>query len=92
MASVADLVHEEALRELAEAGAYDEGTNWAHQQRLIELAEFGPLRVTGWVHGCEVELRAIGDELAWSCTCPATGNRLCAHAVALAVETWRHAP
>jgi uncharacterized Zn finger protein len=92
MVSVADLVHEEALRELAEAGAYDEGTKWADQQRLIELAEFGPLRVTGWVHGCEVELRSTGDELAWSCSCPSAGTQLCAHVVALAIETWRRAP
>jgi uncharacterized Zn finger protein len=91
MASVADLVHEDALRNLAERDAYEQGTSWADKGR-VDVGTFGPLHVTGWVEGCEVELRSAGERLQWSCSCHAGAERLCAHAVAVAAETWRRAP
>jgi uncharacterized Zn finger protein len=91
MASVADLVHEEALRDLADRDAYEQGTSLATKGR-VDVGTFGPLRVTAWVEGCEVELRTVGERLEWSCSCHAGAASLCAHAVAVAAETWRRAP
>jgi uncharacterized Zn finger protein len=41
----------------------------------------------------QVELRATGDELTWSCTCPdGQGGAFCRHTVAAVRVTWQRAP
>ena len=92
MASVADLVPDEALRRLADPARYDEGVLLA-DHGAVELDEFGPLRVTASVGGERVTLEAGRGELAWSCSCRVgVEGAFCEHAVAAAVATWRTAP
>jgi uncharacterized Zn finger protein len=96
MPSIADLVEEERLRRLADADALRQGTDLAAEDR-VQLETFGPLAVTARVEDAgaphRVELRATGDELTWSCTCPdSQGGAFCRHAVAAARVTWQRAP
>jgi uncharacterized Zn finger protein len=96
MPSVADLVEDERLRRLADADALRQGTDLAAGDR-VQLEAFGPLGVTARVEDAgaahRVELRATGDELTWSCTCPdGQGGAFCRHAVAAAWVTWQRAP
>ena len=95
MASVADLVEERPLRELAANEVLDAGTRLA-DTGAVRLSEFGPLGVKASVEedaeAYEVELRG-GESLHWSCMCP-EGQRgsFCKHCVAVARETWRRSP
>jgi uncharacterized Zn finger protein len=96
MPSVADLVEEERLQRLADADALRQGADLAAEDR-VQLEAFAPLQVTARVDDAEgayrVELRATGDELTWSCTCPdGQGGAFCRHAVAAARVTWQRAP
>ena len=96
MPSVADLVEEERLQRLADAGALRQGTDLAAEDR-VRLEAFGPLQVTARVEDAggahRVELRSTGDQLAWSCTCPdGQGGAFCRHAVAAARVAWQRAP
>ena len=96
MASVADLVEEEALSRLADPSALEQGTALSAQNR-VKLEAFGPLRVTARVEDTEdvqqVELGSTGDGLRWSCTCPdGRSGAFCRHAVATARATWQRAP
>ena len=96
MPSVADLVEEERLRRLADPDALRRGAGLAAEDR-VQLEAFGPLRVTARVDDAggdhRVELRATGDELTWSCTCPdGQGGAFCRHAVAAARVAWQRAP
>ncbi len=95
MASVADLVVEPELRRLATAQAYDGGVALAGRE-AVTLGELGPTEVTAEVLDegtTHVALRSAGDELSWSCDCPAgTIGVFCRHCVATAVTAWRAAP
>ena len=96
MPSIADLVEEEPLRRLADPDALRRGTELAAEDR-VHLEVFGPLEVTARVEdsdgGHQAGLRATGDGLTWSCTCPdGRGGAFCSHAVAVARVTWQRAP
>jgi uncharacterized Zn finger protein len=95
MASVADLVEPEALRE--RAGEYlqraGEVLRGSGQVRMVEV---GPTRVTAGVEDGgprSVRLEATSTGLQASCDCGApSANGLCPHIVAVAIETWQRAP
>ena len=95
MASVADLVEPEALRErageyLQRAGEVLRGSG------QVRVLEFGPTRVTAGVEdgvARSVTLEATSAGLQASCDCGApSANGLCPHIVAFAIETWQRAP
>jgi uncharacterized Zn finger protein len=96
MASVADLVEPEVLRE--KAGEYLQRAGEVLQAAgHVQLVEFGPLRVTAQVDdGGErhaTELAASPAGLSSRCDCPAgREQRFCPHTVATAIETWHRAP
>jgi uncharacterized Zn finger protein len=95
MASVAELVHEDALRGLAGPIGYRQGVDLA-VSGCVQLVSFAPVRVTARVEDLvfqHVELRATGNGLSWSCTCREGGSRApCKHSVAVAVETRQRSP
>jgi uncharacterized Zn finger protein len=95
MASVAELADEDALRRLAGPIEYRQGVDLA-VSGCVQLASFGPVRVTARVEDLvfeHVELRSNGAGLSWSCTCPDGRSRApCKHSVAVAVETRRRSP
>lgn len=94
MPSVADLVEEPTLSNLASTQALGLGTELADTGK-VRFGVFGPLHVTAVVDEDDehVELRSAGGKLEWSCTCPdGRVGTFCRHAVAVAVETWRRAP
>ena len=90
MASVAELVHEDALRRLAGPIGYREGVDLA-VSGCVQLVSFAPVRVTARVEDLvlqHVELRSTGRGLSWSCTCREGGSQaLCKHSVAVGLET-----
>jgi uncharacterized Zn finger protein len=93
VASVADLVEESQLRRLAGPGTLAEGRELA-KRGTVHIWDFSPLNVGATVQDQHnVELRADGERLTWSCSCPAgSSSDLCEHAVAVALETWRRSP
>ena len=95
MASVAELVDEDALRRLAGPIGYRDGVDLA-VSGCVQLVSFAPVRVTARVEDLvfqHVELRSTTRGLNWSCTCPQGGSRtLCKHSVAVAVETRQGSP
>jgi uncharacterized Zn finger protein len=95
MASVAELVHEDALRRLAGPTRYRQGVDLA-VSGCVQLVSFAPVRVTARVEDLvfqHVELRSTTRGLSWSCTCHDEGSRaLCKHSVAVAVETRQGSP
>jgi uncharacterized Zn finger protein len=95
MASIAELVHEDALRGLASPIGYKQGVDLA-VSGCVQLASIGPARVTARVEDLvlqHVELRSTGGRLSWSCTCR-EGERQapCKHSVAVAIETRQRSP
>jgi uncharacterized Zn finger protein len=95
MASVADLVEPETIRErageyLQRAGEVLRGSGH------VRMVEFGPTRVTAGVDDGvprSVTLEATSAGLQASCDCGApSANGLCPHIVAVAIETWQRAP
>jgi uncharacterized Zn finger protein len=95
MASVVELVHQDALHRLASPTGYRQGVDLA-VSGCVQLASIAPARVTARVEDLvlqHVELRATGNGLSWSCTCR-EGERQapCKHSVAVAVETWQRSP
>jgi uncharacterized Zn finger protein len=94
MASVAELVDENALRRLAGPIGYRQGVDLA-VSGCVQLASVGPGRVTARVEDLlfqHVELRSTGRGLSWSCTCrEGEAQALCKHGVAVALETWQRA-
>ena len=95
MASIAELVHEDALRGLASPIGYKQGVDLA-VSGCVQLASLAPARVTARVEDLvlqHVELRSTGNGLSWSCTCR-EGERQapCRHSVAVAIETWQGSP
>jgi uncharacterized Zn finger protein len=95
MASVAELIHEDALRRLAGPMGYRQGVDLA-ASGCVQLVSLAPVRVTARVEDLvfqHVELRSTGRALSWSCTCLQGGSRaLCKHSVAVAVETRQGSP
>ena len=93
MPSVADLVEGARLQRLAAPGTLAEGRQLV-ERGAVRITQFAPQEVVATVaDGNTVELRADGEELTWSCTCPAGSSAdLCEHAVAVALETWRRSP
>ena len=94
MASVADLVDDAALRRLADAETLARGRELADR---VRMTAFGPLRVVGTVESggepATVELTEGPEGLAWTCSAgDASRALICAHVLAIAVETWRRAP
>ncbi|WP_202638813.1 SWIM zinc finger family protein [Bailinhaonella thermotolerans] len=92
MPTVADLVSEETLWELAEERAYHEGYGLAP---VVQLIRFAPLVVTAEIgtSALYVELTVTGGELRWFCTCPAgRAGLFCSHCVATALIACRRAP
>jgi uncharacterized Zn finger protein len=95
VASVADLVEREGLRE--RAGEYLERAGQVLREHdRVRLIEFGPTRVTAEVDddGTRlVVLESASGGLRSACDCGAqTTNGLCPHVVAAAIETWHRAP
>jgi uncharacterized Zn finger protein len=96
MASVADLVEPERLRE--RAGEYlQRAGEVLLAAGAVQLVDFEPMRVTAQVQdGGErhvAELSATTDGLAIRCDCPGgAGGGWCPHTVATAIETWHSAP
>ena len=96
MASIADLVEEQAMKHLATQDAYAQGVNLA-ANGSVHFVKAGPVGVTARVEDTEfytVELlRTDDDKLSWSCTCQEAKNgTFCKHCVATGIETWRQAP
>ena len=95
MASVAELIHEDALRRLAGPIGYREGVDLA-VSGCVQLVSVAPVRVTARVEDLlfqHVELRSTARGLSWSCTCSEGESRtLCKHSVAVAVETRQSSP
>jgi uncharacterized Zn finger protein len=95
MASVADLVEPESLRE--RAGEYlDRAGQVLRDSGRVRLTELAPTRVTGEVddQGARtvvLESGPAGLRVACDCGAPATDG-LCPHIVAVAIETWHRAP
>ena len=96
MASVADLVEPERLRERA-----SEYLQRAGEVLLaaggVHVMHFTPTRVTAQVEDGgerhDVELAATADGLSIRCDCPGGGDQeFCPHTVATAIETWHRAP
>lgn len=77
-----------AVRALADTGVLARGAAYASQGRVERLAG-STERVAATVRGSmpyAVELRADGDELAWSCSCPAgEDGTFCKHCAAVAL-------
>jgi uncharacterized Zn finger protein len=96
MASVADLVEPETLRERAGEYLHRAGEVLRAAGR-VNIVDFGPVRVTAQVDdGGEqhhVELAAVDGDLTVDCDCP-TGHEgtFCPHSTATAIETWHRAP
>jgi uncharacterized Zn finger protein len=96
MASVADLVEPEILRQ--RAGEYLERAGEVLRAAGgVVLLDFGPLRVTAQVDDRgerhSTELAARPDGLSIHCDCPGGGDQqFCPHTVATAIETWHRAP
>lgn len=96
MASVADLVEPEVLRE--RAGEYlQRAGEVLSAAGAVQLMDVGPMRVTAEVQdGGErhtAELAATPDGLSIRCDCPGGGaHEFCPHTVATAIETWQRAP
>jgi uncharacterized Zn finger protein len=87
VASVAALVSESALKEIATDPAVWEGGLELAGTGAVRLIEASPLRVFAEVDDgggiAEVELTALDDELFWTCTCPdGQEGRPCRHFVA----------
>jgi len=95
MPSVADLVDEETVRRLAGPEAHARGTTLADEGH-VRIGEFGPLLVSASVDDerpHDVELRAAGATLTYTCTCDeAAGGAFCAHCAATAIVTRRRSP
>jgi uncharacterized Zn finger protein len=96
MASVADLVEPERLRE--RAGEYlQRAGEVLRAAGSVHFVDFEPMRVTaevedGGVHR-STELAATSDGLTTRCDCPGgAGGEWCPHTVATAIETWHSAP
>jgi uncharacterized Zn finger protein len=96
MASVADLVEPEVLRE--KAGEYlQRAGEVLRAAGQVQLVDFTPLRVRAAVadggERHEVELVAADGRLTIRCDCPMGGSgTFCPHSVAAAIETWYQAP
>jgi hypothetical protein len=97
VATVADLVDEDALAALVDDPAIVLAGDELADTGAVRLIEFGPLRVLAEVDDgggtAEVELAAIEGRLEWACDCSdGAEGRACRHLVAAARETWRKAP
>ncbi|TMF40994.1 MAG: hypothetical protein E6I26_01775 [Chloroflexi bacterium] len=95
MASVADLVEPEGLRE--RAGEYLERAGQVlRESGRVQLVELGPVRVLATVDDGgvrTVRLESGSDGLVVACDCEApAASGWCPHAVATAIETWHRAP
>jgi uncharacterized Zn finger protein len=96
MASVADLVEPEALRDRAGEYLYRAGEVLRESGR-VRIVQFGPMRVTAEVNDDDatrgVALESMSGELAATCNCGLpSANGLCPHIVAVAIDTWHQAP
>jgi len=96
MASIADLVEEPALKQLATQDVYAQGVTLA-ANGSVHIVKAGPIGVTAHVDDTgsyTVELlRTNDDTLSWSCTCQEAQNgTFCKHCVATGIETWLQAP
>ena len=96
MASVADLVAPETLRE--KAGEYlQRAGEVLRAAGRVTIVDLGPMRVTAQVDDAGeqhlAELDATPDGLSVRCDCPGGGDQqFCPHTVATAIETWHRAP
>ena len=96
MASVADLVEPEALRE--RAGEYLQRAGEALRDAgRVTVTAFAPANVRADVADGDavrhVALSAGGDRLDVTCDCgQADATGLCPHVMAVAIETWHRAP
>jgi len=98
MPSVADLVEPDRLPDLATPANLRLGREIA-AAGAVEFLDFGPLLVRGKVGGPATnsqtrttELRSVGAQLEWVCTCSSDTALFCKHCVALAMATWNKAP
>jgi uncharacterized Zn finger protein len=95
MASVADLVEPDALRERAGEYLLRAG-QVLRDHGHVRIEAFAPLRVTaavedGGTRSVSLESTAAGLEATCDCGAP-SANGLCPHVVAVALETWHRAP
>jgi uncharacterized Zn finger protein len=97
MDSVADLVTEDVVRQLAMPANFRLGQEIASAGE-VRLEEFEPLMVRAHVGGKttqprNVTLQAGQDGLTWYCSCVSKKDPryFCKHLVAAALETRRHA-
>jgi len=91
MQSVTDFVHHGVLVRLATPANLRLGRKIVDQGG-VELAPYGPLRVSAKVGGVAaagqlrtVELTSSASRLAWSCTCTTHKDLFCEHCVATAL-------
>ena len=95
MTSVAELLDEDALRQLAGPIGYRHGVDLA-VSGCVQLVSSAPTRVTARVEDLvfqHVELRSAGEKLRWSCTCREGERKApCKHSVAVAVEARQRSP
>ena len=96
MPSVADFVEPDRLPDLATPANLRLGREIA-AAGAVEFLDFGPLLVRGKVGGPATnsqtpttELRSVGAQLEWVCTCSSDTALFCKHCVALAMATWNN--
>ena len=96
MPSVADFVEPDRLPDLATPANLRLGREIA-ATGAVEFLDFGPLLVRGKVGGPATnsqtrttELRSVGAQLEWVCTCSSDTALFCKHCVALAMATWNN--
>lgn len=95
MNSVADLVTEDAAKELATPSDFRLGQEIADNDG-VEFTEFAPLKVSAFVNEPSSQSRTVILEstpagLDWHCTCSSNKALFCRHLVATALETWKKA-
>jgi uncharacterized Zn finger protein len=95
VASVADLVEPEVLRE--RAGEYLQRAGEVLRQSAgVRLVEFGPTGVVAVVDdgtARTVRLQSVSGDLTIACDCGTPSwTGWCPHSVAAAIETWEQAP
>lgn len=95
MNSVADLVEEDSIKELATPSDFRAGQEIADNGG-VEFTELTPLKVSAFVNSPSSQLRTAILEsapsgLTWHCTCSSNRAVFCKHLVATAVETGKKA-
>jgi uncharacterized Zn finger protein len=96
MQSVADLIAESAVRDLATQADFERGRHIADNGG-VNITEFTPLKVSAFVTSasspvCTTLLESAPAGLTWHCTCSSNKALFCKHLVATALEVGAKSP